>query len=337
MRQLIVGPSWLGDAVMMGSLIRRLKARDPDGRIAVLAPAFLAGVLARMPGVDETIANPFAHGALKLGERRRFGRALKGRFDRAIVLPHSFKSALIPFFAGIPTRTGFVGEARYGVLNDARRLDETAVPKMVDRFNLLAEARGTVQPEAALLPTLQSRPRDVAAALAAFGLDRSRPAVALCVGAEYGPAKRWPAAHFAALAQRLGKEGYQAWLLGAAGDAPIGARIEVLAPGAAINLIGRTDLSQAIDLIAASAAVVSNDSGLMHVAAALDRPIVALYGSSSPVATPPLSDQATILSLNLPCSPCFERRCPLGHFNCLNNLAPEQVWAALQPALAPKS
>ncbi len=330
MRQLIVGPSWLGDAVMMGSLIRRLKARDPGGHIAVLAPAFLAGVMARMPGVDETIANPFAHGALKLGERRSFGRALKGRFDHAIVLPHSFKSALIPFFAGIPGRTGFVGEVRYAVLNDARRLDETAIPKMVDRFNLLAEPRGTAQPEAALLPTLQSRPEDVIAALAAFDLDPSRPAVALCVGAEYGPAKRWPAAHFAALAQRLGKEGYQAWLLGAAGDAPIGARIEVLAPGAAINLIGRTDLSQAIDLIAASAAVVSNDSGLMHVAAALSRPIVALYGSSSPIATPPLSDQATILSLNLACSPCFERRCPLGHFNCLNNLMPEQVWQALR-------
>ena len=334
---LIVGPSWLGDAVMMGSLIRRLKARDPAGRITVLAPAYLEGVLRRMPGVDATLTNPFAHGALKLGERWRFGRALKGRFEQAIVLPHSLKSALIPAFAGVPERTGFVGEGRYLLLNDARRLDEQRLPRMVDRFNLLAEAPGVAEPEAALDPHFNVEPAQVAATLARFGLDPERPAVALCVGAEYGPAKRWPAAHFAALARRLSEQGIQAWLLGSLGDAPIGAEIEALAPGAAVNLIGRTDLAEAIDLIAAATAVVSNDSGLMHVAAALNRPLVALYGSSSPAFTPPLSPKATILSLNLKCSPCFERRCPLGHFKCLNDLEPDRVWAALQPVLAPTS
>jgi heptosyltransferase-2 len=331
--RLIVGPSWLGDAVMMGSLVLRLKARDPAGRVTVLAPAYLEGLLARMPGVDATLANPFAHGALQLAERRRFGRALKGRFEQAIVLPHSFKSALIPFFAGVPIRTGFVGEARYVVLNDARRLDERRLPRMVDRFNLLAEPRGTRLPEAALAPRLEVEPGQIAATLNALGLTPRPAAVALCVGAEYGPAKRWPARHFAALARRLAAAGHGAWLLGSANDAPIGAEIEALAPGAAVNLIGRTDLSQAIDLIAAAAAVVSNDSGLMHVAAALDRPLVALYGSSSPIATPPLSDRAATLSENIPCSPCFERQCPLGHFKCLNDLLPDRVWAALSPHL----
>ena len=337
MNVLIVGPSWLGDAVMMGSLIRRLKARAPGDPITVLAPAYLEGVLRRMPGVDATLTNPFAHGALQLGARWRFGRSLKGRFEQAIVLPQSLKSALIPAFAGIPVRIGFVGEARYGLLTDARRLDEARLPRMVDRFNLLAETPGVAEPEAALDPQLAADTADVAATLAKFDLQPRRPAVALCVGAEYGPAKRWPAAHFASLARRLAAQGVDAWLLGAAGDAPIGAEIEALAPGAAINLIGRTTLGDAVDLIAAATAVVSNDSGLMHVAAALDRPLVALYGSSSPVFTPPLTSKATILSLNLACSPCFERRCPLGHFNCLNQLEPDRVWTALQPALAPTS
>jgi heptosyltransferase-2 len=333
LERLIVGPSWLGDTVMMGSLVRRLKARDPAGRITVLAPAYLEDVLRRMPGVDATLTNPFAHGALQLGQRWRFGRGLKGRFGQAIVLPHSWKSALIPAFAGIPARTGFVGEARYGLLTDARRLDELRLPRMVDRFNLLAEPPGTAEPEAALEPRLDAAPAEVAATLARFRLEPGRPTVALCVGAEYGPAKRWPAAHFAALARRLAGEGAQAWLLGSAGDAPIGETIEALAPGAAVNLIGRTTLTEAVDLIAASAAVVSNDSGLMHVAAALDRPLVALYGSSSPTFTPPLSAKATILSLGIACSPCFERRCPLGHFKCLNDLEPDRVWAALRPSL----
>jgi heptosyltransferase-2 len=330
---LIVGPSWLGDAVMMGSLVRRLKARAPAPRITVLAPAYLEGVLARMPGVDDVIANPFAHGALKLGERRRFGRGLRGRFQTAIVLPNSLKSALIPFWAGIPRRTGFVGEQRHLLLNDARRLDPARLPRLVDRFDLLAEAPGTQTPAPALAPVLRSDPAEAAAALAKFGLNGETPAVALCIGAEYGPAKRWPAAHFAALAGRLRDAGLAVWLLGSANDAPVAAEIQALAPGAASNLVGRTSLAEAVDLIASAAAVVSNDSGLMHVAAALDRPLVALYGSSSPEATPPLSDGAVILSENLVCSPCFARQCPLGHFNCLNNLAPGRVFEAVRGQL----
>ena len=327
---LIVGPSWLGDAVMMGALVQRLKAAEPAQRITVLTPAHLEELVRRLPGVDATLGNPFAHGALKLGERARFGRSLKGWFDQAIVLPHSWKSALVPFFAGIRTRTGFVGEARYGVLNDARRLDEAALPRMVDRFSLLAEPRGAVRPAQTPAPRLSADP---AATLARFGLRAGGGAIALCVGAEYGPAKRWPAAHFAALARMLADAGRAVWLVGGPGDAAIGAEVAALAPSA-VDLTGRTTLGEAIDLIAAAAATVTNDSGLMHVAAALDRPIVALYGSTSPAFTPPLSDRAVILSENLDCSPCFERVCPLGHFRCLNELAPARVLAALERQLA---
>jgi heptosyltransferase-2 len=258
---------------------------------------------------------------------------MRGWFDAAIVLPHSWKSALVPLFAGIPRRTGFVGEARYGVLNDARRLDEAALPRMVDRFSLLAEPRGMARPAQAPAPRLVADPDAVAATLARLGLTGGAQAVALCVGAEYGPAKRWPAAHFAALARALTDAGRAVWLIGGPGDAPIGAEVAALAPGAS-DLTGRTRLGEAIDLIAASSAVVTNDSGLMHVAAALGRPLVALYGSTSPAFTPPLSDRAVILSENLECSPCFERVCPLGHFRCLNGLAPERVLAALERQLA---
>jgi heptosyltransferase II len=329
--RLIVGPSWLGDAVMMGALIQRLKSADPDGRITVLTPAHLDDLVTRLPGVDATLINPFAHGALTLGARARFGRSLKGRFDAAFVLPHSWKSALVPVFAGIPRRIGFVGEARYLVLTDARPLDEAALPRMVDRFCLLAEPRGAKAPVTSPIPTLEADPDRSAAALARLGLDGSR-GVALCVGAEYGPAKRWPAAHFAALATRLEAAGFEPWLIGGPGDAPIGAEVAAQA-AAARDLTGRTSMGEAIDLIAAARAVVSNDSGLMHVAAALGRPVVAVYGSTSPAFTPPLSPDAVILSLNVECSPCFERVCPLGHFKCLNELSPERVWAAVERLL----
>jgi heptosyltransferase-2 len=328
---LIVGPSWLGDAVMMGSLVERLKTAQPHRRITVLTPAHLEGLVRRLPGVDDAVINPFAHGALRLNDRRGLGRSLRGRFSEAIVLPQSWKSALVPFFAGIARRTGFVGEARYGLLNDARSLDEAALPRMVDRFCHLADPPGAAAWGPSPTPRLDADPEAVAQTLARFNLADG--AVALCVGAEYGPAKRWPAAHFAALARRLASEGRAAWLLGGPGDAGIGDQVAALAPEA-INLAGRTTMSEAIDLISATRAVVSNDSGLMHVAAALGRPVVGLYGATSPDFTPPLSTDAVILREDLPCSPCGKRVCPLGHFKCLNDLSPERVMAALRPRLA---
>jgi heptosyltransferase II len=331
---LIVGPSWLGDAVMMGSLVARLKAARPERGITVLTPAHLESLVCRLPGVDDTLTNPFAHGALRLGARRRFGRGLRGRFAEAIVLPHSWKSALVPFFAGIPRRTGFVGEGRYLILSDARALDEASLPRMVDRFCLLADPPGTAAPRETPLPVLRTEAASVSATLARFGLAGGPPAVALCVGAEYGPAKRWPPAHYAALGRRLAQAGYAVWALGGPGDAAIGDQVAALAPEVA-NLAGRTSLVEAVDLLAAARAVVSNDSGLMHVAAALGRPVIGLYGATSPTFAPPLSPRAVVLREDLPCSPCGKRICPLGHFKCMNDLTPERVVAALAPFLAP--
>lgn len=328
---LVIGPAWIGDMVLAHSLFQRLKADAPGRRLAVAAPPWTLPLLRFMPEVDRAIALPFAHGDLKLLERRRIGHDLAGAgFDRAIVLPNSFKSALVPYFAGIPQRIGYAGEGRSVLLTDARKLDKLALPRTVDRFVALG---GTGAPPP---PRLTLPPGAVDDALATLGLARPKQKLlALCPGAEYGEAKRWPAAHFGAVARdHLAKGGY-VWLFGGPGDRAIAQDVADAAPGA-IVLAGRTDLAQAVALLSLADAVATNDSGLMHVAAALGRRVVAIYGSSSPDMTPPLppagAPAARTLSLALACSPCYERRCPLGHLNCLKQLEPARVIAALEDA-----
>jgi heptosyltransferase-2 len=331
---LIVAPSWIGDTILAQPLFARLHEKHPGLVLDAFAPAWAAPVLERMREIRRVIPNPFGHGEFNLVGRWRAGRELaREGYDTAIVLPNSWKSALLPFFAGIPQRIGFKGEARRGLLNRIHALDEVALPQLAQRYALLAEEVGATAPAPLAEPHLQVNAESVHATLSALGLDAAPAPVAFCPGAEYGPAKRWPAAHFAALARRLAQADFPVWIVGSAKDAPIGAEIERLSGGAGRNLCGRTDLAQAIDLLSCARLVVSNDSGLMHVAAALQRPLVALYGSSSPGYTPPLSPQARILSLNLPCSPCFKRECPLGHFKCLNDLTSERVLGEMEGIL----
>lgn len=327
MKILIVAPSWIGDTILAQPLFMRLHALHPGLALDVLAPAWSAPLLARMPEVRRVLDNPFGHGDFALLARRRLGRKLRGEaYDAAIVLPNSWKSALVPFFAGIRQRIGYTGEARFGLLNRRHTLQPAAFPQLAQRYARLAEAPDAISPPAALpQPHLTSTEAQRQAVRLSFGLPAdARPAV-FCPGAEFGPAKRWPPRHYAELARRLAAQGQPVWLLGSAKDRELGEEIAGLAPGAALNLCGRTTLEQALDLLAGAALVVSNDSGLMHVAAALDRPLIALYGSSSPTYTPPLSPRAKILTLNADCSPCFKRICPLGHFKCLEELSPQAV------------
>ena len=329
MRVLVVAPNWIGDALLAQPLLARLQRRLPGLVIDALAPPWTGPVLARMPQISEVIDAPFAHGELRLKERWRLGRSLRERgYSQAIVLPNSFKSALIPFFADIRLRAGYVGESRYGLLNVVHKLDAEALPLMSERYAQLAEVPG--QPVVRPLEPVHLRVDEAnqLITMARLGVSRQQPVVVFCPGAEFGPAKRWPAEHFAALARRLVDQGRQVWLVGSPKDAPVGAAIATLSGGAALNLCGRTDLASAIDLIAAAHLVVSNDSGLMHVAAATGRPLIALYGSSDSRHTPPLAapGQARIVEINgLECRPCFNRNCPLGHFRCMNEIAPEQV------------
>jgi len=308
-RILVVAPNWIGDALMAQPLLSRLK--QSGAAIDVLAPEWVAPVMRRMPEVSRVIPAPFRHGPLELGLRWRLGRELKSRgYDRAIVLPNSWKSALVPFFARIPVRIGYVGEMRYGLLNSWRRGTGAAMPRHY--AELAPEGMGELP-----RPHLEATGKEIAEVLRKFGLS-GRYSV-LCPGAEYGPAKRWP--YFRELAERLGST---VVILGSAKDAEAASQV----PGH--NLAGRTSLDEAICLIAGAEAVVSNDSGLMHIAAALGRPQVALFGSSSPEHTPPLSPAARVLWLRLECSPCFERECPLGHFRCMKELSVDAVLAEMR-------
>jgi heptosyltransferase-2 len=328
---LIVGPSWVGDMVMSQSLFRLLKMRDPHCRIDVLAPPWSAPILQCMPEVDGIIAKPIGHGELALRRRWRLGRELRtAGYTRAIVLPNSFKSALVPYFAGIERRTGWRGEWRYGLLNDVRVLDADALPLMVQRFVALALAPGEALPNPVPAPQLSADPEAAAATASEFGIEVQRPLLALCPGAEFGAAKRWPQEHFAALAKPYLARGWQLALLGSNKDAPVTAAIAAQLPaGDVFDLAGRTSLAQAVDCLALASAVVSNDSGLMHIAAALDRPTVVVYGATSPGFTPPLSANAAWVASDIDCAPCFQRECPLGHHRCMRDTTPQQVAAKL--------
>ena len=333
-RVLVVAPAWVGDAVLTHPLLVRLKERDPATVVDVLAPPWALAVFRRMPEVSQAIALPFGHGDLALGERRRFGRSL-ANYDQAIVLPNSFKSALVPWHAGIPVRTGYRGEMRFGLLNDLRRLDRDALPLIVERFAALAQPAGEALRRPLPEPRLRVDDAARTAAVAKFSLDVSRPIAAFAPGAEYGPAKRWPPGHFSELGRALIDGGYAIWLFGSAKDRDVAAEIAGALPGA-VNLAGATTLDEAIDLLSLAARVVTNDSGLMHIAAALERPMAAIFGSSSPAFTPPLSAKARVISIQIACSPCFERTCPLGHTHCLVQLPPSRVLAALDWGLTPK-
>lgn len=332
---LIVGPSWVGDMVMAQSLLIVLKTQYPKSTIDMLAPAWSFPIIERMPEVNKSIEMPLGHGHFGFGERRRFGHALrKEKYTWAIVLPNSWKSALIPWFAQIPKRTGWKGEMRYGLLNDIRHLDKQALPLMVQRFVALAfnakYVNSAVQsikdcPE----PHLKVENKNNTLLLEKFQLRDDKSTLVLCPGAEFGVAKQWPATYFQSIAKDVIALGWQVWILGSKADKAFAQSICDASDKNIANLCGETTLGQAIDFMALADKVISNDSGLMHVAAALNKPVVALYGPTSPSFTPPMTEGAKILSVKVDCGPCFRRECPEGHHDCMQRLKPDQVMKAI--------
>jgi len=335
---LIVGPSWVGDMVMAQSLFKVLKQRH-ECEIDVIAPDWSLSILDRMPEVANKITMPLGHGELQMGKRWKLGQQMASlAHDQAIVLPNSFKSAIIPMGAGIPQRTGFRGEMRFGLINDMRMLSRYRLPMTVQRFVTLGMPINSPLPDPIPQPHLLPDAENQKRLTDELGLDAAQPAIAFMPGAEYGPAKQWPLEHFAALARMLAQRGRQIWILGSPKDAAAAERIMKEAGDAGVhNLCGKTGLGDAVDLLGLAEGSVTNDSGLMHVAAALDKPLVALFGSSSPEHTPPLSDKAIVRYTGIECSPCFKRECPLKHKRCLTEITPESVLQSLEEAGAARS
>ena len=328
---LIIAPQWIGDAVMTEPLLRRLHARGE--RITVGALPWVAPVYRAMPVVADVIEFPFAHGGLQFKARRTIAKRIEGQFDIAYVCPNSLKSALLPFLASIPRRVGYLGEARVGLLTHRLKNPKNKPPMVAFYSALSGESELNLD-----RPQLKISAAEIERTLFGLGLPPGGFYV-FAPGAEYGPAKRWPARHFSELASGLD---LPVLLLGSGKEAAlceeIAAPVNALQAGKCFNLAGKTSLPEALCLIAASKSTVSNDSGLMHVAAALGVPQVAIFGSSSPLHTPPLSDKASVLWLKtdlsyqppLDCAPCFERECPLGHTRCLNDISAATVLKVLQ-------
>ena len=333
---LVLGPAWVGDMVLAQSLFKTLKLNNPNCIIDVAAPAWTLPLIERMPEVNKGIALPFKHGQFALFERIKFGKSLrKEAYTQAIILTNSFKSAILPFAANIPRRTGFLGETRYWLINDIRPLDKKKLPRTVDRFVTLGLQPNTELPVNLPNPVLLANKYNALAALQKLGI--APPAsniLGLCPGAEYGEAKRWPAEYYAEVAREALNNGWQVWLFGSDKDIPVTSEINRLTQNQCLDLGGKTNLSEAIDLMSLCDTVVSNDSGLMHVAAALDKKLVAIYGSSNPRHTPPMNSKAVVEYLGLECSPCFKRECkfndPTKKLRCLKDIQPtlisKKIW-----------
>ncbi len=327
---LIIGPAWVGDMVMAQSLFKLIKQQNPTAIIDVLAPQWSQPLLENMPEVNQALNLPFKHGELNLRSRYRLGKSLRlHHYEQAIILPNSFKSALIPFFANIPQRTGWLKEMRWGLLNDVRYLDKTKLPLMIERFMALGLPADSKIPKPYPWPKLELNPAAVKATLTKFKVDLAKPILALCPGAEFGAAKRWPESRYAEVALQFIRQNWQVWLFGSGKDQSVAAEIQQATQQQCLDFTGKTSLGEAIHLLSSAQQVVSNDSGLMHIAAALQRPLVVVYGSSSPQFTPPLAEKVKIVSLHLSCSPCFQRECPLQHLNCLRELKANLVLQAI--------
>jgi heptosyltransferase-2 len=336
---LIIAPNWIGDAVNTQPLLANLKALYPGSKIDILACNWVAPIYRACSEVHEVIEAKFEHKKLQWNLRKQLAKEIEAKnYQACFVLPNSFKSALIPWLANIPFRIGYRGELRFGLINLA--LDNPSKinrPPMVEHYLALSELlkEDNSLSFAKLAPRLNvstTAKQSVEKKLQEASINNDS-IYAICPGAEYGPSKRWPTGHFAALAQKLitQNSNNQIILLGSKSDHALAQEITSQAKQASKihNWCGNTSLDEAIALIGMSKAVVSNDSGLMHVAAALQAPQIAIFGSSDPAHTPPLSDRAQIIWLNMPCSPCHKRECPLGHLQCLKDILPEQVLATL--------
>jgi heptosyltransferase II len=329
---LIVPYMWIGDFVRCHSVVKVLRERFPDRPVDLLATSLCAPLADYMPGVRKAIVADLPRSRLALSQQTALARRLKQEgYGMALTMPRTWKAALAPFLAGISERVGFAGEVRFILLNDVR-FGEKKLPRMVDRCAMLALPRGAAQPPDWPLPELNVPATEIAAWRIRRGLTEDRPIVALAPGA-VGPSKRWTTAGFRALARGLKVEGAAVWVVGGPGEKSIAT--EIAAEGGALDLTG-TDLRDAIIALAAASVAVSNDSGLLHVAAAIGTPSIGIFGPTSPWHWAPLNPLAAVIETGseLPCRPCHKPVCRLAHHRCMRDIAPDQVLTAAREALA---
>lgn len=326
-RILVDAPSWIGDMVMAQTLFQLLKHKYPNIIIDVIAPTWSADLAMRMPEINRVYATPCKRGKLNLLRRRHFANKVrKNDYQWAILLRNSFKSALIPWFAGIPKRTGWMGEYRYFLVNDIRHLNAKKFPLMTQRFMALGLQENECLPNTVFQPKLQVDTTNQANLVSRLKLTPEQgPILALCPGAEFGPAKRWPAEHFAQTANGLIDKGWQVWIIGSPKEKDLANKINKITENRCVNLASKTTLLDATDLLSMADIALTNDSGLMHISAALDKPLISIFGSSSASFTPPLSDKAHIISSHLNCQPCYKRKCPFNHYQCLKSIEPNRI------------
>tara|TARA_X000000368_G_scaffold54958_1_gene39033 strand:- start:3086 stop:4105 length:1020 start_codon:yes stop_codon:yes gene_type:complete len=300
MKFLIVGPSWVGDAVMAQTLYKLIKESNVNSKIEVLSPNWSIPILERMEEVSRSIISPFNHGELRIKSRFDFGRELREEgYERAIIMTNSLKSSLIPFFAKIPVRTGWLGEMRFGLINDFRSKDKSNYPLMIEQFAKLSINPIKDLNKSLPYPSLTIDSDNLKEQLIKLEIDSEKPSIAICPGAEFGPAKRWPSNYYAEVCNEYLSRSWNILVFGSNNDEKIGnniqKRIDKDLSDQFFNLIGKTSLIDVIDLLSHCKKVVTNDSGLMHIAAAVDTPLVAVYGPSSPQFTPPLIDNHVVL------------------------------------------
>ncbi len=330
---LVIGPYWVGDMIMSQVIYRQIKISNPKAKITVLAPPWSIPIALRIQAVDVIIEVPFKPGYFDLYKRYKIGKALRKRkFTQAIVIPGSWKSALVPFFANIPIRTGYLGEFRFGLLNDIRKFTGIS-QRIVDHYVYLSIDYKSALPIINDLPKLQIVPKNLNTLQHKFNIvDNNKKTLALCAGAAFGPSKQWPAEYCSDLINLI-QQDWNIWLFGSQNDQAFINSIVQNITTKVINFAGQLALPDTIDLLSSVDAIIANDSGLMHMGSSLNIPLIAIYGSTPAVKAPPISKNCIMLEQPQPCKPCYKRVCPLQHFKCMRDIIPTMVQEKLKQIL----
>lgn len=314
--------------VMAQCLFQRIQKRDHT-RIDVMAPSWTSALVRCMPECHQWIDSELGHGVLGLKQRFHIAKGLRNQYQRAYILPNSFKSSLIPFWAKIPERIAWRGEWRDPLLTTCIRDKLDHYPLMAQRYVRLVDNQAKQLQKAHFKPALSVDDATRIKALKQFQLTQDIPTLAICPGAAFGPSKQWVFERFIDVAKHFVAKGFRVIVLGSKNDAVIANNIATNVGDKVMPLAGKTNLLDAIALLSTVNAVLTHDSGLMHIACALDRPVVALYGSSSPTFTPPLHPSARIVRHDVGCNPCYKRHCARPSHDCMLAIHSREVIATL--------